>query len=60
MNGFFFLLCPPALTVLHQSGEIGEVCAETHHTFVTVQSEQHAGELGEISVKEFKKPKSQG
>lgn len=50
-----FPLCPPVLTVLHQSGEITEVCAETHHALIGVQSKQHTMELGEISVKHLKK-----
>lgn len=30
----------PALTVLHQPGEVRQVCAETHHTLMTIQSKQ--------------------
>lgn len=41
----------PVVTVLHQSGEISEVSAEAHHTFITVQSKQLATELSQISGK---------
>lgn len=55
MKHFAVLLCLPALTVLHQSGEIIEVCAQTHHALVSVQSKQYTMELGEVSVKHLKK-----
>lgn len=54
-----FFLYLPALTVLHQPGEISQVCAETHHTLITIQSKQYTRELGEISVKHLEKAKSQ-
>lgn len=53
-----FFLYLPALTVLHQPGEISQVCAETHHTLITIQSKQYTRELGEISVTHLEKAKS--
>lgn len=45
-NNFFL----PVWAVLHQPGEVGQVGAEAHGALVTVQSERHVSELGQVSV----------
>lgn len=51
ITSYFILLSPPVLRVFHQFGEIGEVGAKAHHTFIPIQPKCHIPELRQVPLK---------